>query len=341
MSVSCTPLIKSSDRCPHISELFNQTILQLDLIRRIKYYHLPCQIYSPDLNCFYDERHLCSCYEFGQKRLADCLEFDHNMTFDCVGQNECENGGQCFQSQDVLRCPSRSMCKCLPCYFGRRCQFSTRGFSLSLDTILGYHIYPNVNIEDQSSIVKFSFSVTIIFIVLGIIDGFICIITFQNKSIREVGCGLYLLSSSITTVLTMIIFGLKYFILLFTQMNNTSNESFLLFQCRSMDFVLPICLSIDQWLNACVAVERTMVIIKGPNFNKKKSQKVARFVIVILLILISGSYIHDPLYRRLIDDQINDDTQKRIWCIVSYSSSVEVYNYIIHIIHFSVHFQSI
>lgn len=329
-------LVKASDRCLHIRELFNETILQLNPIRRIKYYQLPCQMYSPDLKCFYDDDHLCSCYSFHQKRLADCKEFNHNMTFDCFGENECEHGGQCFQKNTASNtCPYRSVCMCLPCYYGGRCQFSTSGFGLSLDAILGYHIFPNVKIENQSTVVKFFLSLTILFIIIGLTDGFICVITFKNKIIREVGCGLYLLSSSITTLLLMIIFGLKFFILLFTQMNGTSNESFLLFQCRSIDFLLHICLSMDQWLNACVAVERTMVIIKGPNFSKKKSEKVAKFVIVILLILISTSYIHDPLYRRLTDEN-NDDhaNDRRIWCIVSYQSNVEVYNYIIHILHF-------
>jgi hypothetical protein len=91
----------------------------------------------------------------------------------------------------------------------------------------------------------------------------------------------------------------------------------------------------DQWLNACVAVERTVVVIKGPYFRKKKSKKAAKFVIVLLLILISISYIHEPIYRRLIDEEDDDDdSQRRIWCIVSYPSNVEVYNYIIHILHF-------
>ena len=157
----------------------NKTIAEYDLIRRIKYYHLPCQMYSPHLNCFYDEIHLCLCYNFNGKRLADCFEFDHNMTFDCSGQNECENGGQCFQNNE--RCPSRSICMCSPCYYGRRCQFSTSGFGLSLDTILGYHIFPNVNIENQSTIVKFSLSLTIIFIIIGLIDGIICLLHLRIK----------------------------------------------------------------------------------------------------------------------------------------------------------------
>ncbi|CAF4320496.1 unnamed protein product, partial [Adineta steineri] len=34
--------LKSSDRCPYIGEIFNETFTKLHLIRRIKYFHVPC-----------------------------------------------------------------------------------------------------------------------------------------------------------------------------------------------------------------------------------------------------------------------------------------------------------
>ena len=107
---------------------------------------------------------------------------------------------------------------------GRRCQFTTSGFGLSLDAILGYHILPNINIIHQPSIVKFSLTLTMIFIIIGFINGIFTLITFKNKTIREVGCGLYLLGSSITSLIIMIIFGLKFFILIFTQIGIISNR---------------------------------------------------------------------------------------------------------------------
>jgi hypothetical protein len=331
-STTITKMVNSSNHCPHISELFNKTFIQWHVLRRIKYYHLPCQRYSPDLSCFYDDVHFCLCYNFGQKRLANCFNFVHNMTFDCIGQSECENGAQCFQ--DHLTCPYRSMCMCPSCFYGARCQFSTSGFGLSLDAILGYHILPHISIIHQSSIVQFSLAFTIIFVVAGLINGIFCLITFKNKIVREVGCGLYLLSSSIIVLLTIMMFGLKFFILLLAQMTIISNRSFLSFQCHSIDFILRVCLSMDQWLSACVAVERAITAIKGLGFVKKKSRQAAKLVIVILLIVIVGTCIHDPIYRRLINEENEDDDQKRIWCIVTYPSSLQIYNYIIHIVHF-------
>jgi hypothetical protein len=90
----------------------------------------------------------------------------------------------------------------------------------------------------------------------------------------------------------------------------------------------------DQWLNACVATERAITAIKGAGFVKKKSKKAAKLVIVILLIVIIGTYIHDPIYRRLIDEENDGDDMKRTWCIVTYPSSLQIYNYVIHSFHF-------
>jgi len=109
--------------------------------------------------------------------------------------------------------------------------------------------------------------------VAGLINGLFSLITFKNKVIREVGCGLYLLGSSMTTLITTIMFSLKFLILLLTQMTIISNRSFLLFQCHLTDFVLRVCLCMDQWLNACVAMERAITTTKGARFDKKKSKK--------------------------------------------------------------------
>jgi maltodextrin utilization protein YvdJ len=93
----------------------------------------------------------------------------------------------------------------------------------------------------------------------------------------------------------------------------------------------------DQWLNACVAIERAYTIIKGPRFIKKKSKLAAKFVIILLVIVLVGTSIHDPISRGLIDEQSNDDDDdnvKRTWCIVNYGSVLQVYNSMINTIHF-------
>jgi hypothetical protein len=56
---------------------------------------------------------------------------------------------------------------------------------------------------------------------------------------------------------------------------------------------------------------------------------------IILFIVIIGTYIHDPIYRHLIDEEYDDDdNEKRIWCIVIYPSSIQIYNSLIDGFHF-------
>jgi hypothetical protein len=90
----------------------------------------------------------------------------------------------------------------------------------------------------------------------------------------------------------------------------------------------------DQWLNACVAVERAFNTIKGTSFVKRKSKRTAKFVIIILLIVIVGTSIHDSIFRYLIDD----DNVKRIWCTFSNQPSLQVYNSVMYTFHFAVPF---
>ena len=222
----------------------------------MKYYHQICQ---PDLQCFYDDQHLCLCYHLQGKHLANCFPFNHHMRFDCFGKNSCENQGKCFQ--DSPDCPKRSICVCPSCYYGTRCQFTTSEFGLSLDAILAYHIIPNLNLFQQKSIIKIHLLLTILFGICGLINGILSFITFKNINTRNVGCGIYLLSSSITTILIISFFELKSFIYLYTQISNSSNESFLKIQCYLLDFFIRICLNLDQWLNACVALERSITVI--------------------------------------------------------------------------------
>ncbi|CAF4597959.1 unnamed protein product, partial [Rotaria sp. Silwood2] len=123
-------------------------------------------------------------------------------------QSACENEGQCFQEDQ--NCPRKSICICSPYFYGIQCQFRVNGFGLSLDAILHYHIQPQVNFLNQFNVVLFSLIVTTIGMIAGFVNGILSLITFTNKLVCQVSCGWYLLGSSNTTLLTTIMFGLKF-----------------------------------------------------------------------------------------------------------------------------------
>jgi hypothetical protein len=72
--------------------------------------------------------------------------------------------------------------------------------------------------------------------------------------------------------------------------------------------------------------------VNGVNFNKNKSKIIAKRLIFIILLVTICTYLHDPLNRRLIDDF--DTDEKRTWCFIRYSSSLDKYNVVINLFHF-------
>ncbi|CAF3924071.1 unnamed protein product, partial [Rotaria sp. Silwood1] len=148
LSAIITTTIIPSQRCPHINELFSSTILEFSRLRRIKLYPLLCQKRS-ELKCFYDETFICLCTT---DRFANCFSFNHSMIYNCRESHFCDNNAQCFQ--DKPKCPTKSMCVCDECFYGTYCQFSTKGFAISVDAILGYKIRPHTIFTQQSMTVK-------------------------------------------------------------------------------------------------------------------------------------------------------------------------------------------
>ena len=281
-SKSTETTLRASNHCPNITQIFGDTFLQDHVIRRIKSYHRPCQEHLPPLSCFYDKDFLCFCADFYGQRQANCFEFNHDLKRNCRGRSQCQHGAECLQ--DDVNCPGTSICICPRCFYGSLCQFSSSGFGVSLDAILGQHIRPHVSIQHQPIIVQVSLTLTILIIVIGLLDGVLSLITFINKESRKTGCGFYLLGSSITTLLISSIFCMKFSILLAAQMIYMRKKSFLLLQCRSLDFLLRTGLFMDQWLNACVAIERASTAIRGVHFNRNKSKTIAKFLIPALFL---------------------------------------------------------
>ncbi|CAF3390101.1 unnamed protein product [Rotaria sp. Silwood2] len=316
--------IKLDSMCVNITKLLNSTIFDYNYLHQLKYYQLPC-LENKKLKCFYDEKHMCIC---DKNRFSNCFQFNHNMSYDCQGYNYCQNNGKCFQ--DNVTCPTTTICMCEKCYYGNKCQFSTKGFSLSLDVIFGYHIKPFISFFKQSKVVKINAALTIVMFIFGFINGLLSILIFQTKSSVVVGCRIYLLTTSIISLLTINIFTIKCWQLIFFQMNIITNRLFLYVNCLFTDVLLKILLSSGDWLNACVAIERAFTAIQGLNFNKSKSKYIAKCVLPIMFLLIIISYIHDPIFRELFDDE----DESRIWCIVNYSSKLKIFDIFINIFHF-------
>ncbi|CAF3289682.1 unnamed protein product [Rotaria socialis] len=78
---------------------------------------------------------MCLC---DNDQYSNCCKFNYHPAYNCLGYHFCENDGACYQDNDT--CPTASSCFCKECYFDSRCQFTTKGFGLSIDDILGYSV---------------------------------------------------------------------------------------------------------------------------------------------------------------------------------------------------------
>ena len=95
------------------------------------------------------------------------------------------------------------------------------------------------------------------------------------------------------------LFALKYFLLVLTQLAMVKDIGFLKGQCMIIDFLLKASLQIGDWLFACVATERLTLIIKGVNFKKTLSRKVAKWMLSFVCIFVIGKVPEMQNYSRI------------------------------------------
>ncbi|UJR16981.1 hypothetical protein I4U23_003879 [Adineta vaga] len=316
----------SNHRCLKIHELMNITFLNSSFLHRVKYYPSLCRQHL-HLKCFYDERYMCIC---DINRFSNCFTFNTSLSYDCRGENICENNGLCFQ--DDPKCPIKSVCACPECYYGTKCQFSTESFVFSLDSIIGPHIQQNIPIHEQLFIIKISIFMTTLMLLFGLINGVLSIITFRTEKINNIGCAVYLLVSSWNSLCLIILFYLKFWHLILSHMLFLTNRSYLKFNCVVLDMIVNVLISTNDWLYGCVSIERVFTVYQGTKFNQTKSKKTAKWITVCVFLMIILTHIQDPIHRRLIDDI--DIDEQRIWCNVQYSSSINTFNQFMNLFHF-------
>ncbi|CAF1172988.1 unnamed protein product [Adineta ricciae] len=269
----------------------------------------------------------------------DCTQ--PNYYYEAIEVNVIEDGSYTFGSHNLNH---------TSCFLGSLCYFYEKTIGLTLDDIIRNYIRRDTTFNNQPFTVKMSAAITIIMFIVGLINGVLSFITFQNKELREIGCGIYLLASSITSLITISLFTVKFWFLVLTHMNLSMNVSVMSGGCKSIEPILKMFLYLDTWLNACVAIERAVNVSRGASFNKAKSKRIARWVIMILPLCIILSLIHEPIKREVFEFKTDDNAtlaknetlpitiENSVYCITRYSSSLENYNTVILFFHLLIPF---
>lgn len=92
-------------------------------------------------------------------------------------------------------------------------------------------------------------------------------------------------------------------------LNNKQSDA----SCSTIEFLLKWCPISCEWLNACIAFERTITVKFPTQYSRCQSKYVSKWITPIVLILIGCICMPELFFRRII---INE-TDKRTWCVLT------------------------
>jgi hypothetical protein len=202
-------------------------------------------------------------------------------------------------------------------------------YSLTLDILLGQIIVTDAPLRAQPITIKVLLGLCLLMLTIGFVSNICSWITFRHKDIRKIGCGYYLLISSIAYQITLCIFMARVIYLIYSQMVIINNKKFLNVSCLLFDFILQVSISFCDWLHTCIACERMVTALKGPNFNNRQSVYMVKIVVPILLLTVILTSIPHVFNHTLVPDPRSDD---RHWCVIKHRHAwLRIYEIFINI----------
>jgi hypothetical protein len=129
-----------------------------------------------------------------------------------------------------------------------------------------------------------AYNVTLwIFVVLSLISNTLSLQTFLcTKNIRVTNCGVYLISFSIICIVINIVLPLASLPI--------SNRSYQISVCVLWDFILIPLISVLQWLNGFIAIERALIECYDFNLYDRRRRSIIATGLLLLIQIIWNSF---------------------------------------------------
>lgn len=153
-----------------------------------------------------------------------------------------------------------------------------------------------MSIHKQARTIKVCLAMLISLVVLGLLMNSLSIVTFTRPPCHEVGCGQYLLGTSVTGQLSIFAFAAKFIYVLVTQINNTLTTRS---SCIILELALRTPPTCTNWLHACVSAERASSVLMGAKFCKALSKRISYKMLPIVIVVCVLSVLHDSFHRQV------------------------------------------
>jgi hypothetical protein len=196
-------------------------------------------------------------------------------------------------------------------------------YSTTFDSLLGNSIVENVALSEMPIIVKIVVVVVVLMALFGLIGNSMCFLVFLHEDAHKTGCGYYLLCSSIINQIGLFILGTKLFFVILM-------PSSPLIACIILEYSLKYFPHVSDWISATITIERAITVIKGIRFDKRRSVRMSKFVIITILLSVAISLIHIIFIYELV---VNPFSLNSFSCIKVMNSRIaEIYEPTINII---------
>lgn len=323
--------VLSSNQCQNITDLFHATILnQYSYLKRMKLYHLPCQN-NHYLRCFFDEFRMCLCT---RDHFSSCYRFNHEDQ-SC---HYCQNNGLCVQQNEV-EAQWKYICICPICFFGSLCQFSTKNYFITLDSLIGPEIRNNYpSIKQQPTIISTTLIILVLIVSVGSISNLISFIILSNKKLQRVNCDIYLLHVTIVSQLALTTLLARFLYMLFIQIYDVENMLAIQICCLCLEYLLRLLPPLFDWFIVCISTERAYIVISNVQYSQLMRSNRVKFthcIIVLIYLFNILSTLHRPFHLILVGEPIiHSDRIRHPWCILQFHSDRwNIYEKFINIFH--------
>jgi hypothetical protein len=329
------PLVQSNETSSKLLSLFLDRKVNLFMLgysnistTAVFLYHRICQAKqnsSSIFTCFRDSNYLCIC-EADHYR-AEC--FGYNPLIDQCSL--CLSNGYCLKGE--LEEKSDFMCLCPHCHFGKLCQFSNELMSFTLDSLMVKDVENNSQIS-----IGVYISIAILIFLFGFFSNLCSFLTFIRPKPRKVGVGNYLLIVSIVDQCSLLLLLLKIIHIIFGS-NGTlfSYESYNLYSCKVVSYLLSVFTRTTYWLTSFVTIERLCAVL-FPTSITMKNPHLALAMTVLTILAVSGMHVHEVLHYMTIVDLSYTSVNVSL-CVTNYVQSlVSSYNRVNVLFHYFIPF---